>query len=250
MRGTDGERSPGGSAILRHQPVDREFAQAKSDISTDEVEQHISRYFGTPENVFHEIASDVVHIDIHFVPPASDRDWWTLFTTGMSGLRMSVPEGAQHLARAELILKLPSWWRIETFQESPMSAKDESEWYWPFAQLRWLARLPHEYRTWLSIGHTIPNGDPPTPFAPNTKLCAWLILAPLAESEAQSCTLSDGQIVNVYVVHGLTTDELDLKLKKGTDALVDRFDEVGISEILDPRRESVVPKKRFGVFGR
>lgn len=163
---------------------------------------------------------------------------------------MTVPEGADHLARAELILKLPSSWRIDTIQVSPISEKDESTWYWPVRELKWLARLPHNYQTWLSIGHTVPNGDQPEPFASDTQLCAWLILPPIGESDMQSFTLSDGNIINLYVVHGLFKDELELKLNEGTAALLDRFDAAELTEVLDPRRKPVIPRKRFGFFGR
>ena len=42
-----------------------------------------------------------------------------------------------------------------------------------------LARLPHQYDSFLSYGHTIPTGDPPVPYADDTELCCALILVPL-----------------------------------------------------------------------
>ena len=29
--------------------------------------------------------------------------------------------------------------------------------FWPIQMLKFLARFPHEYKTWLGWGHTIPN---------------------------------------------------------------------------------------------
>ena len=40
--------------------------------------------------------------------------------------------------------------------------------YWPYRMLKELARLPHEFDTFLWKGHTVPNGDPPQPYGPNT----------------------------------------------------------------------------------
>jgi len=52
----------------------------------------------------------------------------------------------------------------------------------------------------LWSGHTVPNGDPPEPYAPNTKLCGALIAPPVA----------------VWPLHA---DEMELKLDKGLEAL-------------------------------
>jgi hypothetical protein len=51
--------------------------------------------------------------------------------------------------------------------------------YWPIRLLKGLGRLPHEYSTFLWYGHTIPNGDPPEPYAEGTNLCCALITPPV-----------------------------------------------------------------------
>jgi hypothetical protein len=42
---------------------------------------------------------------------------------------------------------------------------------------------------------------------------------------------------------------MELKLRKGSDELVERLDEAGLSELLDPKRASVAPRRR-GLLGR
>lgn len=245
-----GERSPGGIPILRHEAKQRGFTPARPGAHVEEVEEHIARHFGTPATVFHEIASDLVHIDVHAVPPEPGRDFWTLFTSGMSDLPMTVPEGLAELARAELLIKLPASWGIEDLKTTPPEP-DLERWYWPIRELKQLARLPHEYETWVGFGHTIPNGDPPEPFASRTSLCAWLLLPPLdMPPEASSFSVRDGSVVNLYFMHALHRDELELKLVRGTDALLDRFDDAGFSDVLDPTRPSVVRRKGFGLLRR
>lgn len=55
---------------------------------------------------------------------------------------------------AELVISLPPFWPLDE-----QSWRDERH-YWPVRLLKTLGRLPHEYDTWLGVGHTIPNGDP------------------------------------------------------------------------------------------
>ena len=47
------------------------------------VEGHIQQYFGKFENVFHELVSPDIHVDICVVPPSEERDYYTLVTMGM-----------------------------------------------------------------------------------------------------------------------------------------------------------------------
>ncbi len=246
----DVERSPSGTPILRHEAVAHDWEPAQVGSHRQEVEAFLGRVLGTPEAVFHEIVSDLVHIDVHFVPPSPERDHWTLFTTGMSDRPMTVPEELDDYRFAELCVKIPSSWRFDLLQVTP-PPPDLERWYWPIRWLKTLARLPHDYDTWLSTGHTVPNGDPPAPFAEGTDLCAWLLLPPIAiPPEERTLRLPDGTLVNLYVLRAVHSDELALNLDKGMDALLARFDEAGVSEVLDLSRPSSIRTRRFGLFGR
>jgi hypothetical protein len=203
------------------------------------IEAHFARYYGEPETVFHEILSDLVHIDVHVVPPAAGRDRWTLFTTGMSDLPMTTPEGAGDLAFAELVLFLPPEWRVDLIKATP-PPDDLERWYWPIRWLKRLARFPHEYKTWLGFAHSIPNGDPPEPLGPDTKLSGWLLLSPIEVPEEASPIALEGRTVQIYALHALHAEEMAFKLDKGTGALLDVFDSQSVSEVLHPDRTSVV----------
>ena len=120
------------------------------------VEGHIQQYFGKFENVFHELVSPDIHVDICVVPPSEERDYYTLVTMGMGAHRMNVPEelAEYKLERAELAIALPADWKLD--QES---MKDE-RWYWPIRLLKSLARLPINCDSWL--GHRSYRGEPGT----------------------------------------------------------------------------------------
>ena len=125
------------------------------------VEQHIEKYFGKFESVWHELVSLDIHLDICLIPPTEERNYYTLVTMGMGAHRMNVPEELKELKqeRAELAISLPPDWQL--LQEN---LQDE-EWYWPIRLLKSLARLPINSDTWLGWGHTLDNQGP---FADNT----------------------------------------------------------------------------------
>ena len=68
---------------------------------------------------------------------------------------MNVPDGWEDYRYAEMMICLPPDWNMD------QRAWNDERHYWPIRLLKTLARLPHEYNTWLSDCHTMPNGDPP-----------------------------------------------------------------------------------------
>ncbi len=198
------------------------------------VEEHIEQYFGKFENVFHELVSPDIHVDICVVPPSEERDYCTLVTMGMGAHRMNVPkELAEYkLERAELAIALPADWKLD--QES---MKDE-KWYWPIRLLKSLARLPIASDTWLGFGHTMDNKEN---FAENTKLCAAILTGPQSTEEGgEVCTLPGGEEVNFYQVIPLYEDELDYKLEHDVDALLNKMR--GISFVVNPTRQNAITR--------
>lgn len=155
----------------------------------------------------------------------------------MSDAPMTVPEELHELRFAELMVTLPADWSLD--QED---WQDESQ-FWPIRWLKMLARFPHEYDTWLGFGHTVPNGDPPEPFADNTKLCCLLVLpSPTVPEEFHTLKTSGDKEINFYSLVPLYREEMDLKLHQGADQLLDLFDAHNIQDIIDPSRKNVAKK--------
>jgi Suppressor of fused protein (SUFU) len=169
------ERSPSGQLVYRHQPRgQRPLEPAHGDPGTiGAVEEHVARHIGAIDRVWHEVISDRVHLDVHVVEPTPQRPFVTLVTTGMSDQPMAVPQDAGLPSYAELLICLPPDW-----PRQQQDLADERN-YWPIRWLKTLARLPHDYDTWLGPGHTVPNGDPAEPFADGTGFCAMLVARPL-----------------------------------------------------------------------
>lgn len=243
---SDDNISEGGSKILRHAAVDRpRGVTGMGGEALEAIDKHLNTFIGNPDYVIHEIFSEIVHIDVHIIAPSPARDCYTLVTTGTSDLPMTVPEDAEDLRFAELLLSLPKSWTPGPLWE--MNFDDESR-YWPIRLLASLARLPHEYGTWLGPGHTIPNGDPPAPYAPDTELCCAVILPPLTIAPGfETLRVREDKVINFYAVVPIYESEMHFKLKKGSEALIEQFFAASVTETVDPKRR-VAGKKRFLFF--
>ena len=209
-----------------------------SEKEMEAIEGHIQQYFGEFENVFHELSSPDIHVDICVVPPSSERNYYTLVTMGMGAHRMNVPEelAEYKLERAELAIALPKDWKLKH-----EDLKTE-RWYWPIRLLKDLARLPITCDTWLGWGHTTDNQEP---YANDTQLCAAILTGPQGtEDGSEVCILPSGEEVNFYQVIPLYRDEMEYKLAHDADALLDKME--GISFVVKPNRQDAITRGTMG----
>jgi hypothetical protein len=121
-----------------------------------------------------------------------------------------------------------------------LSAWKREAHYWPIRQLKQLARLPHEYATWLGDGHTVPNDDPPRPYARGTRLCCAIVLAPRVYGLDLPVLRSAGRRIQFFVVQHLHPAEVQLKLDHGADALLEALAKAGVDQVVRPDRPSAV----------
>jgi hypothetical protein len=67
--------------------------------------------------------------------------------------------------------------------------------------------------------------------------------------------IDNRKTIHFYCIVPIYAEEIDLKLQKGTDALLDRFNFFNVSEIVDPVRRKTVkhpaglfkPEKRYNI---
>ncbi|MFI6098002.1 suppressor of fused domain protein [Lentzea sp. NPDC051213] len=190
----------------------------------ESIERHVEEHFGPIEFVLHAMPSTGVHVLV--VGPTDERPYRTIVTEGMSNEPMTVPDGVSPFA--ELMMCLPADWPLEDL---------EAEDAWPIHLIKYLARFPHEYGTWLGAWHLLPNGDPAVPYAPNTEF-AGIVITPMLKVRPEAREI-DGKI-NLLAVIPLHPAEIQLKTSKGADALIEAFDRAGVSELLVPQRPSSV----------
>ena len=231
----DDDDDPDGEA-----PEDEESGvpEVYTEEEMEAIEGHIQQYFGEFENVFHELSSPDIHVDICVVPPSKERYYYTLVTMGMGAHRMNVPEelAEYKLERAELAIALPGNWKLKH-----EDLKNE-RWYWPIRLLKTLARLPIASDTWLGFGHTMDNEED---FAKDTKLCAAILTGPQdTEDGSEVCILPGGEEVNFYQVIPLYREELEYKMEHDADALLDKMD--GISFVTYNTRPNAMTMGKLG----
>lgn len=199
----------------------------------DEILKHVSRNFGKVSQALSEIVpGSRVAVNLHIIPASKDRNYITLVTTGMSDYPMDEAEEAAETAYAELLIKLPADWPME---QNKMN--DERN-YWPLGWLRQTAHIPHLYDGVLGEEVILPNGEPPMPFASNTKLSCIMVCKP-KEADLERLVTSEGKVINFYTLMPIYKEERNIALRRGYEFLMKKLNENGISDVLDIKRKNV-----------
>lgn len=185
-----------------------------------EVSEYIVKTFGEYEQVFHEIVSTDIHIDVALIPPQEGRNYCTLCTIGAVGHRMDIPYETRVRNRlteyAEYMMYLPADWK---FDEE--SLKDEKN-YWPLRLLKTVARMPMWTGDWMTAGHTVgsEDGEPFSEDKPfNTALLAYP--APDFSVPVGYCNLSSGKSVVYYQVIPIDQDEYECIQENGVNEFLE-----------------------------
>lgn len=202
----------------------------------DQYEKYITNKFGEFKEVFHEIVSPDIHLDILIIPPTKENNYYKLITMGMGAYKMNVPKELKkhELERAELVLCLPPDWNIK-------SNKEED--YWPIRQLKILGRLPIDCNTWLGFGHTVSSDEKNTPYASNTKFCSMLLLNALDKDYNElDFKMKEKGRINFYQLFPLYEEELNYKFKNGLDNLGSLFSDGDMMPIVNLNRKNYCKK--------
>lgn len=213
----------------------------------EEMDEYIGRIFPcetVKPYVFHEVISNIVHIDVNIIPPDCGRDYYVLWTSGMSDLPMTMPKGSYNkndYNRAELFLFLPVDWQI-----GEGGAETEDKYFWPIGWLKYLARFPHEYHTWLGVGHTIPNGADYEPLGEGTEMGGFFLLPVIGQGEncppVPDMTCKDGTKINFLWAIPMYREEIEYKLEAGFEPMMDLLSEKQLPRVLNPVRENYKKK--------
>lgn len=194
-------------------------------------EQFIADQFGDYDQVFHEIVSPDIHLDVIMVPPTEEQPYYKLITMGMGAYKMNVPKELkeQQLEYAELVIYLPPDWNLQSSDE-----KD----YWPIRQLKNTARIPIWCDTWLGWGHTLSADENNSAYAENTELCSLVLFNGLNYNYEPLKLSLGGKKINFYQLFPLYREELELKQQIGAEELMDRFDADDLFPIVNIERKN------------
>ena len=235
------EVSPGGSTIYRYEVQEGRKLQIPEAVGEDhmeEIQTHFDQSFpGRESFVYHEILSDTVHIDVHIMRPTAEQPFYVVFTTGMSDKPMSIPreippKERQELELAELYMFLPGDWDLGGTGKTGEDIPEEQ--FWAIRCIKFLARFPHIYQTWLGWGHSIPNGAEYAPLGKGVGFGGVVLTG--GDGPLSAMTAKDGRKINFYGVIPAYKEEIEYKLKYGMEGLDKVFREKGLSMVIDPKR--------------
>ena len=200
----------------------------------DVLDQFICDMFGDYKNVFHEIASPDVHLDVCIVDPTEEEPYYKLVTMGAGAYKMQIPEQWQkyQLNYAEYVICLPKDWNL--------NSGDNTD-YWPVKLLKDVARLPIWCDTWLSYGHTTQSDEEGSAYASNTGFNSVVLNFAANKKGDIRLIMPSGKTINFYEIVPLYPEELQYKIENGADALFKLFEEKGIPyKVLDLNRKNAL----------
>lgn len=199
------------------------------------IRAHVERHIGSIDAAFSRAATE--GIEVLHVPPTETRSVHTFITCGVSARPMPERAGSDAPPYIELMITLPKTWQIDN---------PADEWQWPFKQLTELATLPTR-GTALRWGQIVPNGDPPAPLGPGTKL-SGAIIAPSLMVPASFYELSAAERrIAFFSVIPLYREEIAIGAQQGMEALLSKLVDHDVNDVVDPRRRNVA-RKFLGFF--
>jgi hypothetical protein len=207
-----------------------------SEKELNEYEEHVTKHFGEFKEVFHEMVSPDVHLDVIIIEPTEDEPYYKLITEGAGAYRQNAPkeyvDSKGHYA--EYMIFLPADWNIKS---------NEMSYYWPIGELKKIARLPIDCNTWLGAGHTIHSNADMEQIDESTKLNSFMLLCGL-DKDAKQCELrlKSGKLINFYLLMPLYQEELDYKLNNGYEAFMNLVPDEDLPPIVNPNRANYVKK--------
>ncbi|MDD7388562.1 MAG: suppressor of fused domain protein [Lachnospiraceae bacterium] len=198
----------------------------------NELEGYIDSHFGSFDEVFHEMVSPDIHLDVLIIEPTDDEPYFKLITEGAGAYKQKAPK--KYVDKkghySEFVILLPADWNIKS---------NESKWYWPIGELKKIARVPGMYNTWLGPGHTLHANEEMESVDSSTKQNSFVLLKH-TDSRGNSCEfrMKSGKYMNFYVIMPLYPEELDFIFANGLDALLDRIPDEDLPPIVNPNRRN------------
>jgi len=211
------------------------------------VSEQLSKFYRDDEiTVFHEVVSLDFHLDVYFIK--SERHKFNiLLTSGMSLMEMNIEEGIKSrdsLKFAEVAMLIPKDFVIEQVQ--PGDGEND----WIISMLKDTAKFPHYYDTWLTVGHTIQSTEDLSPYCSHTKYVGVIILPLFTTEPGFNEIKTDDIVINIYNIFPLYRNELEYKIKNGTDALFDLIRKANPSEVFNNSRKNLLGSGKWYPFGR
>jgi len=203
----------------------------------ESLEKHLDRFFEDDEiTVFHEMLSLDFHLDV-FLINCADNDFNILMTSGMSLLKMNVPESIEspedyHFC--ELMVLVPK--DIE-FEEVYTGREKNS---WIISMLKEAARVPHHNESWLAVGHSLQATTDLEPYTEETEFSGCVVLPSVTFDEDFTEFYSEDRKINIYSLFPVYRNELEYKIENGYSKFLDLLIEANTKEVMDLERKNLL----------
>lgn len=201
------------------------------------IDDHVKKHFPNADvKVFHEFFSLDFKLHVYFIKP-QNLNFNVLLTAGMSSLEMNVPdivEEKDNYKFAELMLLIPK--DIE-FNDVYTGTKNND---YIIKMLKVTGKFPHQYDTWLAIGHSIRYSEELETYGTDTNFVGGVILPSATFEDDFTEIKRNGRTINIYSFFPLYERELKYKIENGYDALLDLIIENNCLEIVDNNRKKLI----------
>lgn len=158
-----------------------------------------------------------------------------LLTNGLSNYKMPVHEREEGKEYNELCFCLPSYWEWED--------TDNPQTNWIFTWIQRLAKYVQENETWFGHGHTMPCGKDMESISETMLQNHFILMKPMLLETEMAPINVDGKTVHFLFITPIFGDEMDYKQGKGTQKLITKFINKGITEKLDDYRGNVLKRR-------
>lgn len=183
--------------------------------------------------VFDDIESKENHIDIYWIKPNLEyRPYSILVTCGMSRNPMNVPKGYEDKKFIEVAMLFPLDWDF-----SDINTKSDKI-TWPIYHLKSIGKMVADPKTWIGFGHTIGCNETKGNYFPGTGFNSTIIFPSIELPESFTKIDNQGKLVRIYSAIPIYPEELNYKLENNSNALIEKFNEFNIQEIVDLNRKN------------
>lgn len=158
-----------------------------------------------------------------------------LLTNGLSKYKMPVHEKEKGKEFNELCFCLPGYWDWED-RSNPNTN-------WVFHWIQRLAKYVQENETWFGHGHTMPCGKEMQSLSSTMKQNHFILVNPMLLEKEMVPVKSNGKEINFLFIVPIFGDEMDYKQGKGTQKLLAKFINKGITEELDDFRGNALKRR-------
>jgi hypothetical protein len=135
----------------------------------------------------------------------------------------------------ELCFCLPGYWDWED-RSNPNTS-------WVFHWIQRLAKYVQENETWFGHGHTMPCGKEMQSLSSTMKQNHFILVNPMLLEKEMAPVKSNGKEINFLFIVPIFGDEMDYKQGKGTQKLLAKFINKGITEELDDFRGNALKRR-------